>query len=82
MTTTRDDIIDWFHEGQAKGATHVLVVCNTSDWSDYPVFVMPGEDARKRAEENNGPNMTKLMEIYKLSDDWQTQLDQRRCFNY
>jgi hypothetical protein len=82
MATTREDIIDWLHQGREKKATHVLVVCDTFDWTDYPVFVMSGEDARKRAEENNGPNMTKLMEVYKLSDDWQTQLDQRRCFNY
>lgn len=82
MGTTRDDITQWLHRGQEKGATHMLVVCDTFDWSDYPVFVMPGEDARKRADENNGPNMTKLMEVYKLSEDWHTQLDQRRSFNY
>ncbi len=82
MPTTREDIIGWLHRGREKRATHVLVVCNTFDWSDYPVFVMPNEDARKRADENNVPNMTKLMEVYKLADDWQTQLDQRRCFNY
>lgn len=80
--TTKADITRWLHRGQEKGATHVLVVCDTFDHSDYPVYVMPGEDARKRADENNGPNMTRLMEVYKLSDDWQTQLDQRRSFNY
>lgn len=82
MGTSRDDITQWLHQGQAKGATHMIVVCDTFDWSDYPVFVMPGQDARQIAKQNDGPNMTKLMEVYKLSDDWQTQLDQRRCHNY
>jgi hypothetical protein len=82
MATTKAEITQWLHRGQEKKATHVLVVCDTFDWSDYPVFVMPGEDAREIAEKNNGRNMTKLMEVYKLADDWQTQLDQRRCFNY
>ena len=82
MATTREDITGWLHRGQEKGASHVLVVCDTFDWSDYPVFVMPGQDVRKAAEENNGPNMTKLMEVYKLEDDWETQLNQHRSFNY
>jgi hypothetical protein len=82
MGTTREDITSWLHRGREKGATHVLVVCDTFDWSDYPVFVMPGEDARAIADKNNGPNMTKLMEVYKLDMDWHTQLSERRSFNY
>ncbi len=82
MTTTREDITGWLHRGQEKGATHMLVVCDTFDWSDYPVFIMLGQDARKLADANNGPNMTKLMEVYKLSMDWATQLNERRSFNY
>lgn len=82
MATTKEDITEWLHRGQEKKATHMLVVCDTFSWEDYPIFVMPGQDARKIAEANNGPNMTKLMEVYKLSDDWQKQLNQRRCFNY
>ncbi len=79
---SRQDIISWLHEGKKKGATHVVIVCDTYSWSDYPVYVMPDGDARKIAEANNGPNMTKLMEVYKLADDWETQLNQRRVFNY
>mgnify|MGYP001616146981 CR=1 FL=1 len=82
MPTTREDIIGWLHRGHEKGATHMLIVCDTFDWSDYPIFVMPGQDARKLADANNGPNMTKLMEIYKLSMDWASQLNERRSFNY
>lgn len=82
MPTTKDDIRNWLERGKQKGASHMLVVCDTFDWSDYPVFVMPGEDARKRGDENNGPNMTKLMEVYKLDMDWDNQLNAGRSFNY
>ena len=82
MPTTQDDIRGWLERGKARGASHMLVVCDTFDWSDYPVFVMPGEDARKRAAENSGPNMTKLMEVYNLAEDWDQQLNQVRSFNY
>lgn len=64
------------------GATHMIVVCDSFDWEDYPVFVMPGQDAREIAKQHDGPNMTKLMEVYKLADDWPKQLEQRRCFTY
>jgi hypothetical protein len=80
--TTQDDIRGWLQRGKDKGATHVLVVCDTFDWSDYPVFVMPGENLREKADKNNGPNMTKLMEVYKLDMDWNEQLNQVRSFNY
>jgi len=43
---------------------------------------MPGEDAKEKAKEHNGPNMTKLMEVYKLDMDWNQQLSQHRVFNY
>ena len=82
MPTTQQEIRQWLERGKAKGASHMLVVCDTFDWSDYPVFVMPHENARDRADENNGPNMTKLMEVYKIGDDWDEQLGQYRCFNY
>lgn len=80
---SQQELRDWFRRGKGKGATHMLVVCDTFDWDDYPVYVMPGEDAKKLAAENSGPNMTKLMEVYDLSLDAETQLNsQTRVFNY
>lgn len=82
MATTKTEIRGWLQRGKDKGTTHVIVVCDTFDWSDYPVFVMPGDDARKKADENNGPNMTKLMEVYKIDMDWDAQLGEHRAFHY
>ena len=38
MTTRQADIRDWLKRAP-DGATHMLVVCDMFDWSDYPVFV-------------------------------------------
>jgi hypothetical protein len=38
MAATKQDIIGWLDRGKAQGATHVIVVCDTFDWDDYPVF--------------------------------------------
>ena len=48
MGTTRERIREWIERGQEEGATHVIVVCDTFDWEDYPVMVKPGEDVRKK----------------------------------
>ena len=83
MATTRQEIKRWLEEGKSMGATHMIVACDTYDWSDYPVFVMPGEDVRKKAEEyENGKNMRKLMEVYSFNYDIDKQLREDRAFHY
>lgn len=82
MAASREDIKRWLETAKEKGATHVVVVCDTFDWDDYPVYVMPGEDARKIAEANNGPNMTKLMEVYNMAMPVDQQMSAHRVFNY
>ncbi len=72
----------WLNNGMTMEATHVIVVCDTFDWSDYPVYVMAGQDARKLKEEYDGKSMQKVMEVYKLSMDIEEQLAQTRSFNY
>ena len=49
MATTKQVIRRWLKEAKAKGATHMIVVCDTFDHEDYPVFVMPGDNARTTA---------------------------------
>lgn len=86
MAASKADIVRWVREGaKKKDATHVLIVCDTFDYEDYPVYVVKGQDVRKVAQENNGPNMTRLMEVYSLTD--KHTLDEQfavtgRVFNY
>jgi hypothetical protein len=82
MGTTREDIRSWLERAKAKGATHMIVVCDTYDYEDYPVEVMPGQDARKVYNDHNGPNMTRAMEIYNLSMDIEKQLLEHRAHNF
>lgn len=82
MVTKREDITRWFHEGQEQGATHIIVVCDTFDWEDYPVYVASDEDVREKKAEHDGKDMQKVMEVYSLSLDLQAQLNEHRAFNY
>lgn len=69
MQTTPEMIREWLEEGKEAGATHVIVVCDTFDYEDYPVHVMPKEDVIKKADEYRGKNMQTVMKVYDLSKD-------------
>lgn len=80
MTST-DEIRSWLNEGKDQGATHVLVVCDEFDHSDYPVFVLSGEDPREIAKEHSG-EMSRVMECYALHFDFEKQLNEPSAQHY
>jgi hypothetical protein len=82
MAATVSTISRWFVEGVAEGATHMIVVCDTFDHEDYPVFVKPGEDVREKEKSYSGREMQRVMEVYNLGMEMSDQLSQRRAFNY
>ena len=82
MAATLDDIKRWLEEGKAVGATHVIIVCDTFDWEDYSVNVLPGEDVREKEKQYDNVNMQKIMEVYNMSMDIESQLKQSRARNY
>ncbi|MBP6854766.1 MAG: hypothetical protein KBD26_00120 [Candidatus Pacebacteria bacterium] len=82
MATTKNEIREWFLRGIEQGATHLVVVCDTFDHDDYPVFVESNENVKEVESEYNGKNMQKVMEVYNLSKDMENQLNQFRAFNY
>lgn len=82
MGTSRNEIREWFERGVRDGATHMIVVCDTFDYEDYPVYVSPGENPNTKAGQYRGQNMQSVMEVYALHLDMETQLAEHRSFNY
>lgn len=80
--TTKEEIKIWLERGKAKGATHVISVCDTFDYEDYPVFVMPNENAKDKAYEYSAKSMQRINEVYDLSLDIEAQLNEKRAFHY
>jgi hypothetical protein len=74
MAATRNDIAGWLARGKSLGATHCIVVCDTFDHDDYPVFVKPGESAQEKLTLYNGKEMQRVMEVYDLTKDLEEQL--------
>ncbi len=81
MSTTQKDIKEWLQRAKKNKATHVIVVCDTFDWEDYPVEVKSTENIHKRIAEYDGKNMQKIMEVYNLNLDIEKQLNEGRSYN-
>lgn len=77
-----NEIRSWLEEAKAEGATHVIIVCDTFDHSDYPVNVSADEDVRECAKKYDGKNMQRIMEVYSLSRSIDIQLAEGRAFHY
>jgi len=71
--TTAAQIKAWFDSGKEQGATHMLVVCDTFDHDDYPVYVKQGQNpADIRGKTCLPNNMQRLMECYALHKTWES----------
>lgn len=81
MATTQSVIGQWFDEGKKNGAEFMIVVCDTYDYGEYPVYAKRGNFQGVYDGEKNA-KMTKIMEVYNLNMDKQAQMLQHRCFNY
>ena len=82
MAASAADISEWFDKGIAEGATHMIIVCDTWDYDDYPVYVKKGEDVHKREKKYNDSNMQKVMEVYNLSISKDEQMKDNCSFHY
>lgn len=80
MPTTQNEIAQWLDKLYTdENLTHMIVFCDTYDYSDYPVYVSKEQDVRSRAKASN---MQKVMEVYSRNYTKELQLSQRRAFNY
>jgi hypothetical protein len=84
MATTKEDIKNWI-DSAPKGTTHMVVVCDTFDYEDYPVYVSKKDNVHEVVGKYSGANthMQKVMEVYNLKKSIKEQLaSTQRVFNY
>jgi len=79
MSTTVENIRAWLG-GRETHHSHMLVVTDTFDYCDYPVYVSNDQDIHEIVS-SYPKNMQKLTEVYNLSMDIDLQLKERRCYN-
>lgn len=81
MATTKAEIRAWFIHGKKQGATHLVVCCDTFNYTDFPIYVGKGEDPLNTANLAR-TDMLRVMEVYALHLDMEAQLAEYRAFHY
>jgi hypothetical protein len=83
MTTSLENIREWLRRGKSnKDITHLIVVCDTFSYEDYPVYITAKESVRERFNGYDGKNMQKVMEVYSFKIDLESQINERRSFHF
>lgn len=67
MAASLNDVESWKARAQEMGATHVISVCDTFDWDDYPVFVMPKDSLEEKKAEYSSKDMQKINEVIEIA---------------
>lgn len=81
MAATKSDIIRWVDKGIEQNADYMIVVCDTYDDSDYPVYVEGDNEELKRVYRlKRSGNMQRVVEIYDFNDDMEAQLESHRAW--
>lgn len=75
MAASKSEIEDWFNEGHLGGFTHLIVVCDTFDHEDYPIYASNDDECLARYDKYNGGNMQRVMEVYDLRENKSSQLE-------
>lgn len=79
MAANRNTIEGWIKQGQDNKSTHVIIVCDTYDYDDYPVFVSTEQDVREVIK--NLGSMQRVVEVYNLALPVDTQLAECRAYH-
>ena len=51
MAATKRKITEWLEKGKRRHATHVIIIYNTFNYDDYPIYVQSYENARQKIEQ-------------------------------
>lgn len=81
MAVSAETIRRWYEEGVEEGHKWMLIVCDTYDYEDYPVYVSTENYWDKRNSFTN-KNMQLVMESYDLEGDQEVQLAEYRNWSF
>lgn len=81
MTATKEAIREWLFSDDGRNCTHMIVVCDTFDHENYPVYVKEGESIIKMMKKYDGKNMQRIDEVYNYNLDLEEQLNSSYAMN-
>lgn len=81
MTTTHTDIARWY-EAAPKGTAFMLVICDTFDYDDFPVYCASAAECADKLKHYRSEGMFRVMECYDFAMDKTQQLAAHRAYNF
>jgi hypothetical protein len=78
VTWQLDDIKAAYDRGEKEGATHMIVAWDSFDETNYPIYVMPGEDPHEKRPSNGDA----VDECYRYSLGWESQSKEVRAYHW
>jgi hypothetical protein len=81
MVASKSDIRRFWKRFEPENHSHMIVVCDTYDYDDYPVFVPKNKDVNEVIEDYRNKSMQRVMEVYSGSIDFEKQLKEDQCWN-
>lgn len=77
--TTKAEIASWFSEGVQEQAKYMVVMCDTFDYEDYPVYL--NNDADCLTLVSSPTAMQRVMEVYDLTLPKEPQMEEHRAMH-
>jgi hypothetical protein len=81
MAASKREIESWFDRAAQNNVKFMIVVCDTWDHEDYPVYAKDAEEARTKYAQFNDKNMQRVMEVYDLSLPKDEQMAEYRAMH-
>ena len=79
-TTTKNAIRKWFRDGEKRGFSHLIIVCDTFENEDYPVYVSATANVHEVIKKYDN-DMQHIMEVYSYALDLKTQLTEGQAYH-
>jgi hypothetical protein len=78
--TSKAEISNWFDDGLKQNATHMIVVCDTYDHEDFPIYAFSDDGCVISYNIAQHSPMQRVMEVYDLRQPKEAQMNQGRAF--
>ncbi len=72
---TPANVGEWIESAKTKFATHIIIVTDTFDYEDYPVFVSRHQDLRTVIGETNDKPMQRVTSVYEIKKGQATRIE-------
>jgi hypothetical protein len=78
---SKQDIYTWIKFAKEKKQRFLIVVCDTFDHNDYPVYAKDEEQCKTKFDKYNGKELQRIEEIYDLEKDINEQLQSLKAWH-